>query len=155
MKKLVLIALVISTLASCGKSNKVNSGEISGTDPLKGPMANFTGDYKAFSISSNDCAYTIRIVQDCNGYKLFNGNGLGVQEFCNVNLGATRGPDNSFNDSLVVTQKGSQLQSTLTMGQRTFTHTLTIDVNGKLTKVENLKSRETRCIYERDLTNVR
>jgi hypothetical protein len=42
MKKFILALMVVTTLISCGKDNKVSSGPVAGSEPLTGTAANDT-----------------------------------------------------------------------------------------------------------------
>ncbi len=50
----------------------------------------------------------------------------------------------------VVTQEGNLLRSVITLSQNvSFTNTLTLNNDGTLIKVSNLKSRNSRCVYQK------
>lgn len=145
MKKFFLILALMTIVASCGKSNNVNSGNTTGSNGLEasGPLVNFVGVYDIRSMGSEDCGAVANIVAQCNGYRVFtNLNHLGAEDFCHVN-------QNNNSRDLIVTQVGNQLKSTLSMGARSFTSSLTLEPNGVLVRISHFKARETRCVYQK------
>ncbi len=177
MKKLFVITLLagLMGLSSCGKNNLVNSGgAISGNTGLESSPSAFEGNYDLVESNSSDCAAAIRIVRECKGFKLMSNN-MGPEEFCNVNLGEQqttvantdpdrappppdrrpppppdRRPPGEVNPtSTVVTLEGNQLKSITKVAPGVaFTNTLILNQT-KLTKIANLKSRSSRCLFEK------
>lgn len=173
MKVLILISLVSLMASSCGKSkNNVNSGTVattSGSSTIQpAALVDFEGVYDLVRMDSEDCGASIRIVNQCNGYMLLSNN-LGPEEFCNINKGefALGNDNNDRNPPLpdrnppnpdrnpppqkaLVTQEGNLLKSIITLSPAvSFTNTLSLNEDGRLIKVSNLKSRQSRCIYQK------
>lgn len=170
MKTTILLTAVLALSLSCGKSsNKVNSGSVSGSNTITpGALVNFEGNYDLVEMKSADCGAAVQIVRECNGYRLLSNNRMGAEDFCNVNKSGDtddrnppnpdrnppnpdRNPPNpDRNNPPVVTQKGNILTSTVRLNERVaFTNTLTLENTGVMTKVSNLKSRTSRCIYQK------
>ena len=170
MKKIILLLSLIA-LASCGKNNKVNSATpTSGTSAYSTTSAaitDFEGSYDLIRMQTQDCGASIQLVRDCDGLKLLSNNNMGAEEFCNINRGDRRNQrDNSV--STIVTLEGNVLKAVTTLrddgrnsnrgpgmpgqigdSQVTFTNTLTLNGDGTLTKISHLKSRESRCLYQK------
>ena len=145
MKKLIIGTLAILILASCGKSNQVNTGktpEIKGTSPYTNDFSKFEGNYDLITRGSDDCGASIQIVKDCEGLKLLSNNHLGAEEFCHINQGQIK--------DHIVTLEGNELKSVVTVSNNariSFTNTLTLNNDGTMSKISNLKSRASRCLY--------
>ena len=174
MKTLFFISLISLAVSSCGNSkNNVNSGSTtatSGSSTIEpAPLVDFEGVYDLVKMDSDDCGASVRMVNQCNGYKLLS-NHLGPEDFCNINKGEfslnndgsdrnpplpDRNPPNPdrnppVSQKMVVTQEGNTLKSTVSLGQNIFfTNTLTLQSDGVLIKISNLKSRTSRCIYQK------
>lgn len=146
MKKLALLFCMIALFTACGKNNSVISG-VSGTSVLtasntNSALNNFEGVYDLIAMRTEDCAASIQLVRECNGLKLLS-NHLGPEEFCNINRGEMRNATN-------VTLEGNVLKSVVRVApQLIFTNTLTLNSDGTMTKISNLKSRESRCLYQK------
>lgn len=158
MKNSILVLLLVAVaFSSCGKSNKINTNETSGTNGLTTTYANaltsFEGNYDLIRMGSDDCGASIQIVRDCDGLKLLS-NHLGPEEFCNINKGEMR--------STIVTLQGNELKSVVNVvgngrderndprnpqNRMSFTNTLTLNNDRTLVKISNLKSRMSRCVY--------
>ena len=168
MKNVFFALSVLALCASCGNSsNKVNSGSVSGTNALTpSALVNFEGNYDLIDMRSDDCGAALTITRACNGYRLQSNNHMGPEDFCNVNLGGEtdrnppnpdrnppnpdRNPPNPDRTKPEVTQKGNVLTSVVRISSNlAFTNTLTLADNGVLTKVSNLKSRTSRCMYQK------
>ena len=155
----------IIVFVSCGKTNQINSnGSVSGFNTFSATNSQFIGVYDLIQMRNNDeCGASIRIVADCNGLKLLSNNSE-AEEFCNINQGEA----NNRNNSTTVTLQGNQLQSVVRISddnrnvpgrpgpgginerQMAFTNTLTLNSDGTiLTKVSDLKSRSSRCTYQK------
>jgi hypothetical protein len=158
MKKLIILFIFSVLLISCGKSNQVATGNnsVTGNNSIEVSSSNFIGIYDLVRMESDDCGASIRIVADCNGVKLLSNN-LGPEEFCNINLGESIIRNRT---STTVTQQGNQLQSIVRIledgrnspgrPQITFSNTLTLSDDGNtLAKISNLKSRVSRCLYQK------
>jgi hypothetical protein len=174
MKKTLLL-VILAFLISCGKSpNQVSSAtsDTSGNNTIVASAVSFEGVYDLREANSQDCGASIRIVKECNGYKLLSNN-LGPEEFCNVNKGEFRGDNGTDRNPpppdrnppppdrvdptrprgeaplMVVTQNGNELKSVVKVSERvSYSNTLTLrDV--LLTKVSQLKSRNVRCVFEK------
>lgn len=171
MKKIFIILCLSALAVSCGsKGNKVNStATVSGSEGLEiGALTNFTGEYDILRKDSPDCSNSIRIVSECSGLKILSNGFNAAEEFCNINKGAFRAnrgdiddrnppnpdrnppnPDNN-GEMKTVTLEGNVLRSELRISPRVaFTNTLTMNDNGVLVKVSNLKSRNSRCVYQK------
>lgn len=149
MKKSLLCLqtfLVMLIIASCGKSNKVNSGtvaEIKSTNTITSDFSHFVGNYDLIRMNSEDCGASIQLVRECNGLKLLS-NHLGPEEFCNINKGRIK--------NTTVTLVSNVLKSEVVVSDRermNFTNTLTFNDDGTLSKISNLKSRMSRCLYQK------
>jgi hypothetical protein len=167
MKNLLLLLSVIAVV-SCGSKNNnaVDSGSpatTSGTNSLDtttavvpAALANFEGNYDIVRMDSHDCGAAIRIERICNGYRLLSNTSNNAEDFCNINKGEmrfvrgdeTRNPPNP-DSAIVVTQEANQLKSVVRISNMAFTNTLTLENNGVLTKVTNLKSRTSRCVFQK------
>jgi hypothetical protein len=168
MKKIILLLSLIA-LASCGKTNKVNTGATTSTSgtstysvPTNAAITDFEGTYDIIRMQSNDCGASIQLVRDCDGLKLLSNNNMGAEEFCNINRGERRNQRDNFL-STTVTLEGNVLRAVTTLrsmpgpGERqdprdsqvNFTNTLTLNSDGTLTKISHLKSRESRCLYQK------
>lgn len=172
MKNLLLLLSVLAVV-SCGSKtqNTVNSGSgtsgTSGTNGLDTPPAptpvparlvNFEGNYDIIRMDSSDCGAAIKIERLCNGYRLISNNS-NPEDFCNVNRGEMRvnrddrnppNPDRNPpppDSAVVVTQEANQLRSVVRVANMAFTNTLTLESNGVLTKVSNLKGRQSSCVF--------
>ena len=167
MKIFITSFLFSALLISCGKSNQVSSNNsVTGNNSVLVESSNFIGVYDLVKMESDDCGASVRIVAECNGIKLLSNN-LGPEEFCNINQGeiiSSNDPRDGRNKtSTLVTQEGNQLKSVIkildngrnepgrTGGmQLTFTNTLTLSNDGStLSKISHLKSRESRCLYQK------
>lgn len=169
MKNLLLLLSVVAVV-SCGSKNNnaVDSGK--GTTNTSGnnavvpsALVNFEGNYDIVRMDTSDCGSAIRIEQACNGYRLLSNITNNAEDFCNVNKGAMsvngdqdrnppnpdRNPPNPDSPAMVVTQEANQLRSVVRVANMDFTNTLTLDNNGILTKVSNLKSRVSRCVFQK------
>jgi hypothetical protein len=159
------MTLASLTFVSCGKKseNAVSStvGEATGTNDIStNDWINFAGDYFILPEASNlNCQASIQIVSECNGLLLLSSE-IGPEEFCNINQVPSRNPregdrDNRRppnidvkNEMAIVTQIGNEIKSVLRINERLFyTNTITLNTNGVLTKISNLKSRTSRCNY--------
>ena len=171
MRNLFLIFCLSTLFVACGKSsNKVNSGsEATGTNaitPKVETLANFAGNYYLIDMRTNDCGAAIVITRVCNGYRVESNNRFGAEDFCNVNLNGDtdrnppnpdrnppnpdRNPPNPDTNPPVVTQKGNVLTSTIRLSPSVvFTSSLTLNDNGVLVKISDLKSRKSRCMYQK------
>lgn len=170
MKNVFFLASILALSVSCGNSgNKVNSGTTSGTSALTpSALVNFEGNYDLVEMKTADCGGAVQIVRACNGYRLLSNNHMGAEDFCNVNNGGDNNDRNPPNPDRnppnpdrnppnpdtqnppVVTQKGNVLSSVVRLNERVaFTNTLTLADNGIMTKVSNLKSRQSRCVYQK------
>lgn len=168
MKKIILILCALAFIVSCGsKENKVNStpSTTSGSEGLEfAAITTFIGEYDIIRKDSQDCSNTIRIVSDCMGLKILSNGFNPAEEFCNINRGIQRfshegdnrtppNPDRVSNgETRNVTLTGNVLSAELRLNERvSFTNTLTMNNNGILVKISNLKSRTSRCIYQKRL----
>ncbi len=168
MKNLILALSVLAVCASCGKSsNKVNSGNVSETTALvPAALVNFEGNYDLIDMRTEDCGAALTITRVCNGYRLESNNRMGAEDFCNINAeGETernppnpdrnppnpdRNPPNPDRSVPVVTQNGNVLKSVVKISSNiSFTNTLTLNTDGVLVKVSDLKSRTSRCMYQK------
>ncbi|MEA9356298.1 hypothetical protein SHI21_08800 [Bacteriovorax sp. PP10] len=173
MKNLLLLLSVLAVV-SCGSKtqNTVNSGSgaaggtgttgTTGTNGLDTPapanLVNFEGNYDIVRMDSSDCGAAIRIERLCNGYRLLSNNS-NPEDFCNVNRGEMRLNGNDRNppnpdrnppppdSAVVVTQEANQLRSVVRVANMAFTNTLVLESNGVLTKMSNLKGRQSRCVF--------
>jgi hypothetical protein len=172
MKNLLLLLSVLAVV-SCGSKtqNTVNSGAgtpastgTTGTNGLDTPpvpanLVNFEGNYDIVRMDSSDCGAAIRIERLCNGYRLLSNNS-NPEDFCNVNRGEMRLNGNDRNPpnpdrnppppdsgAVVVTQEANQLRSVVRVANMAFTNTLVLESNGVLTKMSNLKGRQSRCVF--------
>lgn len=166
MKNLLLLLSVVAVV-SCGSKNNnaVNSGSVSagsnGLNVVPAKMVNFEGTYDIVKMDSYDCGAAIRIERVCNGYRLLSNISNGAEDFCNVNRGEMRisyddrnppNPDRNPpppDSGVIVTQEANQLKSVVRVANMAFTNVLTLENNGILTKVSNLKSRTSRCIFQK------
>ena len=172
MKKIILILCFVTVASSCGKKDNqaTSANEVVGTGGLAiSDTATFIGEYQILRAETNDCSNMMTIVSECNGVKIVK-NGLNAdEEFCNVNRGEYRTDDRDhrasdrnpghnrnppnpdrYQETHIVTLNGNQLTSVLKISDRvSFTNTLTLEANGVLTKVSKLKSRESRCTYQK------
>lgn len=174
MKNLLLLLSVLAVVSCGSKSqNTVNSGSgaagvtetpvttgTSGLDtPVPANLVNFEGNYDIVRMDSSDCGAAIKIERLCNGYRLISNNS-NPEDFCNVNRGEVRvnrdegrnppNPDRNPpppDSAVVVTQEANQLKSVVRVANMAFTNTLVLESNGILTKVSNLKSRTSRCVF--------
>ncbi len=172
MKALFFITIV-TTLMSCGKNNLVSSGSqnVTGSNNQEIQTQAFEGTYDLVEANSQDCAANIQIIRDCRGFKLTS-NRMGPEEFCNVNLGEQstastepdrappppdrrpppppdRNPPQINQTSTIVTLEGNQLKSVTKVAPGVaFSNTLILNQT-KLTKITNLKSRSSRCLFEK------
>ena len=167
MKKIFILICLSALAVSCGsKNNTVNSASpnASGSEGLEiGALtANFTGEYDILRKDSQDCSNTIRIVSECNGLRIVSNGFNAPEEFCNINRGAQRStrnnghnsnpplPDRDNGEIQIVTLNGNTVSSELRINERiSFTNSLTMNPNGVLVKISNLKSRTSRCIYQK------
>jgi hypothetical protein len=181
MKK-TLFLMTLAFLMSCGKSpNQVSSApsETSGNNTIETTAVSFEGVYDLREANSQDCGASIRIVKECNGYKLLSNN-LGPEEFCNVNKGEFRGDNGTDRNPpppdrnppppdrnppppdrvdptrprgeaplMVVTQNGNELKSVVRVSDRVSYSNTLTLRNELLTKVSQLKSRNVRCVFEK------
>lgn len=174
MKNLLLLLSAVVVI-SCGSKNNnaVDSGSAattSGSNSLDtttavvpAALANFEGNYDIVRMDSHDCGAAIRIERICNGYRLLSNTSNNAEDFCNINKGEMRfvrgdegrnppNPDRNPpnpDSAIVVTQEGNQLKSIVRISNMAFTNTLTLENNGVLTKVTNLKSRTSRCVFQK------
>jgi hypothetical protein len=158
MKQFLLLVTVMTVVASCGADNKVNSGAkapVSGSNGVEVPLTNFEGDYylQGRDRSSFSCSPAIRIATNsqCGGY-ILSGQNQAPEEFCNINKGESRDnrPFSSNNNTVVVTQTGNELLSTVRVGPNAvFTNKLTLSGN-TLFKSSKLKGRFEECTYQKD-----
>lgn len=165
MKNLLLLLSVVAVV-SCGSKNNnaVNSGTASagsnGFNASPANMVNFEGTYDIVRMDSNDCGAAIIIERVCNGYRLLSNISNGAEDFCNVNKGEMRlnydrnppNPDRNPpppDSAVIVTQEANQLRSIVRVANMAFTNTLVLENNGILTKVSNLKSRVSRCVFQK------
>lgn len=161
MKNLLLVLSVVAVVSSCGKQNNVNSGDTAGNNGLVASnVVNFEGNYDIVKMSSYDCGASLTIVKECNGYIVRNNVSRNAEDFCNVNKGEQRLGSNDRNppppdrippspDGVVVTQQANELKSVVRVGNMAFTNTLTLESNGQLRKISNLKSRNIQCIFQK------
>lgn len=169
MKNILIFLSLTAMIASCGSSgpgdNKVNSGvAVAGSEGLGiGALVNFTGEYDILRKDTSDCSNQIRIVSECSGFKVMSSGLNPAEEFCHVNQGMVRTEDRNppnpdrrppnpdgNNETKTVTLEGNVLKSELRLSPRVvFTNTLTMNDNGVLVKVSNLKSRTSRCVYQK------
>jgi len=175
MKTQIFIIAILAGLVSCGKNNLVSSGStVNGNTNLEVTSKSFEGNYDLIESNSSDCASAIQIVRECRGFKLMS-NSMGPEEFCNVNLGEQNSvvrndpnrpppppdrrpppppdrtpPGGEVNPtSTVVTLEGNQLKSIVKLGPNiAFSNTLILN-QSKLLKLTNLKSRSSRCLFEK------
>ena len=167
----LLLALSIVAAVSCGSknNNSVDSG-LASTGPksvsvLTSNLVDFEGSYDIVRMDTPDCGAAIRIERACNGYRLLSNITDNAEDFCNVNKGemrVTRNPPNPDRNppnpdrnppnpdgAVVVTQEANELKSIVKIANLAFTNTLTLNPNGILTKVSNLKSRFSRCVFQK------
>lgn len=145
MKKTTLFLILLSTLVSCGKANKVNTGETnvaSGVHSYTNGINQFEGNYDLIKMGSDDCGASIRIVKDCEGLMVLSNNHDRPEEFCHINKGKFK--------STTVTLTGNELKAMTEVSAEKaiiFTNTLTLNSDNTLYKISNLKSRKSRCVY--------
>ncbi|MBC7715110.1 MAG: hypothetical protein H7177_17325 [Rhizobacter sp.] len=170
MKKMFIILCFATFAVSCGKkSNNVNSATdtISGSNGLglsTDALVNFPGEYEIVSMSSSACSATLRIENFCNGgVRVLTLGYNAPEEFCNINRGEFRtadrdprnpgrNPPNPDRNQEIqnVTMNGNQVTSTLKISDHiSFTNTMILESNGRLTKVSDLKSRKSTCVYRK------
>lgn len=173
MKKSLLFIMAM-TLISCGKSsNQVSSQstETQGNNTIETSPAvvDFSGVYDLVDANptpNSRCGASIRIISECNGYKILSNNQIGAEEFCNINTSnpvdpgrvppppdrAPPPPDRRppvILQKPIVTQNGNELKSSLSVSPTyTFTNTLTLNQR-TLVKVSLLKSSSSRCVFEK------
>lgn len=169
--KILLLALSIVAVVSCGSknNNSVDSGSVStgsnSINVMTSNLVDFEGSYDIVRMDTPDCGAAIRIERACNGYKLLSNITDNAEDFCNVNKGEMRVTRNSPNPdrnppnpdrnppnpdgAVVVTQEANELKSIVKIADLAFTNTLTLNPNGILTKVSNLKSRVSRCVFQK------
>lgn len=176
--KNLLLALSIVAAVSCGSknNNSVDSGSVStgsnSVNVMTSNLVDFEGSYDIVRMDTPDCGAAIRIERACNGYKLLSNITDNAEDFCNVNKGemrVTRNPPNpdrnppnpdrnppnpdrnppNPDSAVVVTQEANELKSIVKIADLAFTNTLTLNPNGILTKVSNLKSRVSRCVFQK------
>lgn len=149
---------LITLLTSCGKKESaVAVQEIQGSDPITSTDVNtFVGVYDLIRMDTENCGASIQIIKLCEGLQL-RSNNLGPEQFCNINKGEIRTGDNR--SSTIVTLEANVLKSVVSIfDERStppgsvklmFTNTLTLDGAGNLLKVSDLKSRKSRCLYQK------
>ena len=156
MKKNIysLVVVTFILMVSYGKTNTINTNAtvngVNGinTNTTLTALSSFEGNYDLIRMGSNDCGASIQLIRDCNGLMLLSNNHMGAEEFCNINRGQNR-------NSAIVTLEGNVIKSVVSMGERpgqfqvSYTNTLTLNSDGTLVKISNLKSRESRCLYQK------
>jgi hypothetical protein len=168
MKNLLLLLSVVA-LISCGSKNNnaVDSGTVTtGTNGLDtgvvSNLVNFEGEYYTINQGNPDCGAIVAIERACNGYRFHSNVSSNAEDFCNVNKGEMRitrdegrnppNPDRNPpnpDSAVVVTQQANLLRATVRIANRSFTNTMTLDNNGILTKVTDLKGRSSRCVFKK------
>ena len=159
MKKMIMILSFVTLVSSCGKSNdSVVSGQVTGNGTLttNGTIDSFEGVYDLIRMDTEDCEGSIELIKKCEGLQLRH-NRLETENFCNINKGELKTGDNR--SSTKVTLLDNVLKSVvLIFDERsipagkvksTFTNTLTLDSEGNLLKVSDLKNRKSRCLYQK------
>jgi hypothetical protein len=157
MKTLLIVLSLMTVATACGKSsNKVSSSAEGNNIGISNPITavNFVGVYDLVRSDTPDCGASVRIVSECGGYRLHSNHTMRPEEFCNItNAPHQNNPGNISpppdRDGKVVVLEGNQLKSIHRVGpNRVFTSTLTLNANGVLVKVSDLKSRQSRCVFE-------
>lgn len=170
MKNLLLLLSVVAVV-SCGSknNNSVDSGSVANTGTnsldtgvIPSNLVNFEGEYYTVNQGNPDCGSLVAIERACNGYRFHSNVSNNAEDFCNVNKGEMRinreegrnppNPDRNPpnpDSAVVVTQQANQLRATVRIANRSFTNTMTLEGNGILTKVTDLKSRSSRCVFQK------
>lgn len=142
--KISNLILIAALIVACGKTNKVDTNqkkEVNNINTISANFSQFEGNYDLVRMRSEDCGASIQIVRQCNGLVLLS-NHLGPEEFCNINQGTLK--------NRTVTLRGNELKSVTSVSENdriSFTSTLTLNGNGTLAKISNLKSRQSHCLY--------
>ena len=165
MKTIILILSLITLLSACGKKDNTpapaaapgTTEVVKAIEPVKVVEAEtFEGVYDLVEMETGDCDASIQLIKRCEGLQL-QGNNFKHEEFCNINKGVLKTGDNR--SSTNVTLEGNVLKSVVLIFderltppenvKNTFTNTLTLEANGKLQKLSDLKSRKSSCHYQK------
>lgn len=162
MKNLFIAVGLMSSLVSCGNSNKVTSGAVaeSGTIAITTEaLVNFEGVYDLLHNEGNDCGASIRITQECGGYKIHSNLNNRPEDYCNINRADPRRPINPGSVTpppdrdgrgSFVTQEKNQIRSIIRFDNNvSLTQVLTLNPGGTLVKVSEIRNRQNRCIYQK------
>lgn len=178
MKNLIISSLLVLTVASCGKNNKVSIPKDTTTPvptsttttlettPVSITTSDFVGTFDLLRAQSGDCSPTIQIKRECDGLTLKNSDYLRAEDFCNINSNERDVRNNNRNEDnsgAVVTLVGNEVKSVVTLSKKNrfdprrsdeqvvYTNSLIINKDGTLTKNFSLKSRSGSCVYKRIL----
>ncbi|MBY0412543.1 MAG: hypothetical protein K2Q18_00185 [Bdellovibrionales bacterium] len=156
MKNTILILSLVAMLSGCGKSEnsvtEVRGGESLSTFDLD----SLVGSYDILRTDSDDCSASLRIVKVCDGIQVRGSNSIN-QSFCNINKGEIKTGDNR--GATTVTLETNVLKSvSLLFDERSTppgnvkqvsTNILTLDSEGNLLKLAELKTGKSSCLYQK------
>jgi hypothetical protein len=158
MKKIILILSLVLLLSACGKKdNAENLSEVKGDNPISiGDVDSFIGAYDLIRMDTEDCGASLQIIKVCDGLQV-RSNNLGNQSFCNINKGEIRTADNrssttnTYEDNILKSEIFIFDERSTPPGgvKEIFTNTLSIDANGNLLKLADLKTGKSSCLYQK------